>query len=103
MVIAPYLIDTPKALEKHSLKISFIDIGFFSNILIKLLFIIWFLEELTDDFYEFTAEDYHRILAAKKEGNDDTTNYSTSKVKFYLPLMIHYFYALFHLRNIPIF
>ncbi|XP_068487370.1 plant UBX domain-containing protein 1 isoform X3 [Phaseolus vulgaris] len=23
--------------------------------------------ELTDDFYEFTAEDYHRILAAKKE------------------------------------
>ncbi|XP_022632641.1 plant UBX domain-containing protein 1 isoform X8 [Vigna radiata var. radiata] len=27
--------------------------------------------EVTDDFYEFTAEDYHRLLAAKKEGNDD--------------------------------
>ncbi|XP_052729487.1 uncharacterized protein LOC108329231 isoform X9 [Vigna angularis] len=24
-------------------------------------------EEVTDDFYEFTAEDYHRLLAAKKE------------------------------------
>jgi hypothetical protein len=27
--------------------------------------------EETDDFYEFTAEDYYRILAAKKEGNID--------------------------------
>jgi len=72
---------------------KFIDTGFFSNILIKLLFMVWFLEEVTDDFYEFTAEDYHRLLAAKKEGNDDTTNHSTSKVKFYLPLIIHYFYA----------
>lgn len=25
--------------------------------------------EETDDFYEFTTEDYYRILATKKEGN----------------------------------
>ncbi|KAG5082800.1 hypothetical protein JHK84_052838 [Glycine max] len=34
--------------------------------------------EETDDFYEFTAEDYYRLLATKKEGNDDT-NHSMSK------------------------
>lgn len=28
-----------------------------------------FIIEETDDFYEFTAEDYHRILATKKQGN----------------------------------
>lgn len=31
------------------------------------LFIFWLDEP--DDFYEFTAEDYYRILATKKEGN----------------------------------
>ncbi|KAL9278008.1 hypothetical protein ACSQ67_024779 [Phaseolus vulgaris] len=36
-------------------------------------------EELTDDFYEFTAEDYHRILAAKKEGI-----YQFSELNIYL-------------------
>lgn len=25
--------------------------------------------EETDDFYEFTAEDYYRVLGTKKEGN----------------------------------
>jgi len=28
-----------------------------------------FIIEETDDFYEFTAEDYYRILATKKQGN----------------------------------
>ena len=33
-------------------------------------FFFWmFIIEETDDFYEFTAEDYHRILATKKQGN----------------------------------
>jgi len=49
---------------------------------------------VTDDFYEFTAEDYHRLLAAKKEGNDDNINHSTRKVKFYKPFIINYFSAL---------
>lgn len=30
--------------------------------------VLWCLGEETDDFYEFTAEDYYRILATKKEG-----------------------------------
>jgi len=31
-------------------------------------------EEETDDYYEFTAEDYYKLLATKKEGNIDYSN-----------------------------
>lgn len=31
-------------------------------------------EEETDDYYEFTAEDYYKLLATKKEGNIDHSN-----------------------------
>lgn len=39
---------------------SLVELFFF------LFFFLW--AEESDDFYEFTAEDYHRILAARKEG-----------------------------------
>lgn len=35
--------------------------------------------EETDDFYEFTAEDYYRLLATKREGNGDTNHYIWAK------------------------
>lgn len=37
--------------------------------LIELLVVIVCLAEESEDFYEFTAEDYYRILGKKKEGN----------------------------------
>lgn len=39
--------------------------------LIEFLVVIVCLAEESEDFYEFTAEDYYRILGTKKEGNFD--------------------------------
>lgn len=52
-----------------------------NNLSIDCLFTVLFLKcsEEPDDFFEFTAEDYFRILATKKEGN---TMHSSCDIKF---------------------
>lgn len=40
--------------------------------------------EESDDFYEFTAEDYYRVIATKKEGKNCTSYSTIQDVRLYL-------------------
>lgn len=54
-----------------------------------------FIAEVTDDFYEFTAEDYYRILATKKQGNiDDNPILRVAMWKDEAVLTLHHFLKL---------